>query len=182
MLYLLNWTGHLIVVLTSLIIFRGIEKFAECAGANFQFIMANFQHPFQCLRYVKRQAEGQQDLLVATAGRNLYSYAASSGQRLDVWPQDVETNAETAPGDVSTTDGQAPPEKKRKLSPAPEQQGDEKSGQKKNAGSKPPVWSSIPILVVSHDSKYIVAVTGEDKCIRVFDLGEDGKFQQLSSR
>lgn len=143
--------------------------------------MANFQHPFQGLRYVKRQAQGQQDLLVATAGRNLYSYAAISGQRLDVWPRDVDTNIESASGDSPTADGQAPPEKKRKLSPASEKKTEESSGQKMSIGSKP-AWSTIPILAVSHDSKYIVAVTGEDKSIRVFDLGEDGKFQQLSSR
>lgn len=144
--------------------------------------MANYQHPFQCLRYVKRRAEGQKDLLVATAGRNLYSYAAASGQRLDVWPQDVDRHTESAPRDDSTADGQAPPEKKRKLSPAAEIQSDEKSGQKKSSGIKPLAWSTIPILAVSHDSKYIVAVTGEDKCIRVFSLAEDGKFQELSSR
>lgn len=144
--------------------------------------MASFQHPFQCLRCVKRQAEGQQDLLVATAGRNLYSYAAASGQRLDVWPKGLDTNTGSASGGVSTADGQAPPEKKRKLSLASEQQGEQKSGQKKNTGSKPPAWTTIPILAVSHDCKYVVAVTGEDKCIRVFDLSEDGKFQQLSSR
>lgn len=144
--------------------------------------MINFQHPFQCLRYVKRGGEGQNDLLVATAGRNLYSYTAASGQRLDVWPQDVDRRTESASRDDSTADGEAPPGKKRKLSPAAEMQSDEKSGQKKSSGIKPPAWSTIPILVVSHDSKYIVAATGEDKCIRVFTLAEDGKFQELSSR
>lgn len=144
--------------------------------------MPSFQHPFQCLRYVKRQSEGRQDLLIATAGRNLYSYAAASGQRLDVWPQNVDTSSGPAPDAASTADGQAPPEKRRKLSPAPEQQSDDVSEQKKGTDSTPPAWSNIPIVVVSHDSKYVVAVTAEDKCIRVFNLNEDGKLRELSSR
>lgn len=144
--------------------------------------MASFQHPFQCLRYVKRQSDGQQDLLVASAGRHLYSYVAASGQRLDAWPENVDTSSEPASGDVSTSDGQAPPGKRRKLSPPPEQQTEKTAEQKKGADSKTPAWSNIPILVVSHDSKYVVAVTAEDKCIRVFSLGEDGKLQELSSR
>lgn len=136
--------------------------------------MGNFQHPFQCLEYVKRQSEGQQDLMIATAGHHLFSYAASNGQRLHVWPQKVNEPA-------STSDSQVPPEKRRKLSPGLEQKDGNNSQQKGNNDSTP-AWSNIPILVVTQDNKHIVAVTAEDKCIRVFNLSDDGEFQELSSR
>lgn len=135
--------------------------------------MESFQHPFQCLKYIKRQSDGQQDLLVATAGRYLFSYAASNGQRLDIWPQKVHESA-------STSDGRVPPEKRRKLSPDPEQKDGEKSQKDDNESS--PAWSNIPILVVTQDNKHVVSVTAEDKCIRVFDFDDDGRFQELSSR
>ena len=135
--------------------------------------MASFQHPFQCLQYVKRQSESLSDLLIASAGRQLYSYDAANGQRLDIWPQHVESETASA---TSTSEGQAPPEKRRKLSPASE---DQKSEQ---PSSNTPTWSNIPILVTSADGKYVIALTAEDKAIRVLQLSKDGKFQELSSR
>ncbi|KAJ5601068.1 tRNA methyltransferase [Penicillium lagena] len=120
--------------------------------------MAQFQQPFHCLQYVQRQPT---DLLIGSAGQRIYSYAAPTGKRLDVWPQNVDS-ANSASGD------QAPPEKRRKLS------AEEKSDK--------PTWSTIPILKVSPDGKHVVAVTAEDKSIRVLQLDDDGTLQQLSSR
>jgi tRNA (guanine-N(7)-)-methyltransferase subunit TRM82 len=78
-----------------------------------------------------------------------------------VWPQNVDAA-------VSASEEQAPPEKRRKLS------AEEKSVK--------PGWSTIPILKVSSDGKHVVAVTAEDKGIRVLQLNEDGTLRQLSSR
>ncbi|KAJ5084839.1 hypothetical protein NUU61_009418 [Penicillium alfredii] len=138
--------------------------------------MAQFQHPFQCLRYVARQPAGLSDVFIGSAGKNIYVYAAASGQRLDVWPQNVDTSAEKTDA-ASTTQDQCPPEKRRKISPGSEEQ---KNGESKQALS--PTWSNIPIVVTSSDGKYVVAVTAEDKSVRVFSLGEDSQMQQLSSR
>lgn len=138
--------------------------------------MASFQHPFQCLEYVNRRKDGQQDVLVASAGRKLYTYSATTGQRLDVWPQDVESS-ESA--DAASTEGQASSEESKDDT---KDQPEQKKAFKKDAKNKAPVWTNIPLVVVSRDSKYVAIVTGEDKCIRVFSLSEEGKLQQLSSR
>ncbi len=37
-------------------------------------------------------------------------------------------------------------------------------------------------LTLSHDGCYLVAITGEDKCIRVFEIDSQGQLRQLSKR
>lgn len=150
--------------------------------------MVGLQHPFQCLRYVNRQPAGLSDVILATAGRELLSFDVSSGQRLDVWPQPVDAiPADESSGATTASEGQAPPEKRRKLSsPAdggknaetePEPEAKSKESKKDESNS----WTNIPLLTVAQ-SKYAVIMTGEDKCVRVFSLAEDGKLQQLSAR
>lgn len=152
--------------------------------------MAFLQHPFQCLRYVNRQPIGQSEILLATAGRNLYSYDVSSGQRLDVWPQPVDANPEDeSSGAAPASEDQAPPEKRRKLSSPVEEQKNAETESKSDPEVKPKdlkkddsnSWTNIPLLTVAH-SKYVVIMTAEDKCVRVLSLAGDGKLQQLSAR
>lgn len=132
-----------------------------------------FQHPFHCVQFVERQSKGLQDLLIASAGPKIYSYAARDGRRLAVWPQD-------GPGNT-----QEPPEKKRRVSGSdvPESEGDVKSAEEETG--KAPVtieWSNVPLLVTSSDGAHVVALTGEDKCIRVLSVGENGTLEQLCAR
>ncbi|PYI03656.1 hypothetical protein BO78DRAFT_374777 [Aspergillus sclerotiicarbonarius CBS 121057] len=127
---------------------------------------ANFQHPFQCFHFVPRP---NTNLLIGSAGSKLYSYSAETGERLAVWPQEVDSaNANAVDADSGSEQG--PPGKKRKVS-ASESQTNEKSA-----------WSSIPIVTTTTNGEYIVALTAEDKCLRVFQLQEDGSFTQLSER
>ncbi|KAE8147625.1 WD40-repeat-containing domain protein [Aspergillus avenaceus] len=139
--------------------------------------MTNFQHPFQCIQFLEKQEtqeNGSQKLLVASAGPKLYSYNAETGERLAVWPQDVDANKTH---DSAAETDQAPPEKKRKVSPTAEEPvNDVKSG------AKAPAWSNIPIVVATANSEHVVAMTAEDKTIRVFQLQADGTFDQLSER
>lgn len=141
--------------------------------------MASFQHPFQCLQYVNRQADNQQDVLVASAGRHLYTYAAATGQRLDIWPLDVDTSESAG---AASTEAQAPLEKEQTPSSDPKEQTEQKPAPKKGSKDKGPAWSNIPLVVISLDGKYVAVVTAEDKCIRVFYLSEEGTLQELSSR
>ncbi|KAI9931622.1 WD repeat-containing protein 4 [Aspergillus wentii] len=147
----------------------------------------SFQHPFHCVRFIKRQQSGAQNLLVATAGPKIYSFAAESGQRLAVWPQDVEPSKEDSSKDIGTEaspEDQTPPEKKIKVTPSTDQTAgeDPKSTSQESKKPKTPAWSSIPLLIASSDGKHVVALTSEDKCLRVFAVGEDGSLQQLSER
>lgn len=136
--------------------------------------MASFQKPFQCLKYFKRQPAGLCDLLITSAGSYLYSFAEADGQRLDVWPQDVDPSSDSVSGAALTADSEAPPEKKRRISPAAENQN--------GCSDKVPAWSSIPFIVTSSDGKYVVVMTAEDKSIRVLTLSPEGKFRELSCR
>lgn len=139
----------------------------------------NFQHPFQCLQFIERQSAGSQDLLIASAGPNVYSYVAGNGQRRAIWPQDVKSdNKENPKVEPDSTSESQPPEKRRKVLPV----GNEESEDSKSTTQVQITWSTVPILVPSSDGKYVVALTGEDKTIRVMEVEEDGTLQQLSAR
>jgi tRNA (guanine-N(7)-)-methyltransferase subunit TRM82 len=136
--------------------------------------MPSLQHPFQCLRYVARESAGQSDLLIATAGAKVYSYSASTGDCLDVFPS---ANESTVSDDLNS-----PPGKRRKLS-SPSEQKDEQS---ESAGKQSEedvklTWSSIPLLIVAQ-GKYVIFLTAEDKCIRVYSLNDNGQFVKESVR
>jgi tRNA (guanine-N(7)-)-methyltransferase subunit TRM82 len=131
------------------------------------------------MKYTKQQSSGSAGFLVASAGRRLYSYSAVNGQCLDAWPKTVESSSELASND------QVPAEKRRKISPAPDAQKEEskeKPWTKKASGNQLPEWTNIPILLTSSDGKHVVALTADDKCIRVFSLSEDGMLDEISSR
>ena len=141
---------------------------------------ANFQLPFQCIQYLERQCAEPQKLLIASSGGKIYSYTAETGQRLSSWPQDVDaSNANNCkPTETDTgSEDHAPPEKKRKVS-----QSEDGPAETSKSPVKTPAWSSIPILVVHSSGDYVVALTAEDKCIRVLRVKDDGIFEQLSER
>ncbi|RAL06818.1 putative tRNA methyltransferase [Aspergillus homomorphus CBS 101889] len=128
----------------------------------------NFQHPFQCVQFVERP---QAKLLLASAGPRLYSYSAETGQRLASWPQDT-----------SSSDHE-PPEKKRKVSISEGGSAEVSRPAEVTKEPKPaPAWANIPIVTSTSNGDYVIAVTGEDKCIRVFQLQDDGSFNQLTER
>lgn len=145
---------------------------------------ATFQHPFQCIRHIERRLAGLQNLLLASSGPKIYSYAAGDGKRLSVWPQNADEKSKNSTEAPTAGPSTEPPEKKRKMSAS----GDDTAEDSKNASQasgdhQPPVaWSNIPLLVPTTNAKHLVAVTAEDKCVRVLGVGEDGILQQLSAR
>ncbi|KAJ5483903.1 tRNA (guanine-N(7)-)-methyltransferase non-catalytic subunit trm82 [Penicillium diatomitis] len=144
--------------------------------------MAEFQHPFQTLTIVTRQSNGHSDVLVAAAGPYLYSYAAKSGQRLAVWPKHIDPSHTVAALPTSDVDGQAPPGKKIKLSPVEDGADNGSVPSKSDSNGSLTTWTNIPILLSTSNGKHVVAMTAEDKCIRVFEISEAGEFLQLSAR
>ncbi|KAL4977228.1 hypothetical protein BDW66DRAFT_133088 [Aspergillus desertorum] len=139
----------------------------------------NFQHPFQCIQFVKTKNGEHRDVFVASAGAKLFSYAADFGRRLSVWPQDgADIHTPEANGTGSNPETEGPPEKRRKVEQSSEK-GDDAGT---TAANKARAWTNIPILTSTPDGEYLVALTGEDKCIRVFQIEVDGSFVQLSER
>jgi tRNA (guanine-N(7)-)-methyltransferase subunit TRM82 len=115
--------------------------------------------PFQCL--AARQLSGTASnewTLFGACGSTLI--AQSSGGHTSSWSKQDDPVETPQPQDES----EGPPEKKVKLSPPRQQK------------------ANFTNLIVSHDGQYLVGVTGEDKCIRVFQTDSQNNLQQLSER
>jgi tRNA (guanine-N(7)-)-methyltransferase subunit TRM82 len=137
------------------------------------------QQPFYCLQYVDRQ---DLSLIIASAGAKIYSFSANDGRRLYSWPPSGDTSNTVSLVD-STERGDEPPEKKRKLLPDITARNEQEGTQEKSSSTiSAPTWSTIPILTISHSGRYVIAVTAEDKHVRVLEIGSDGALTQLSAR
>lgn len=134
------------------------------------------QYPFNCIRC----AGGN---IIASAGPKLYSFSASDGRKLCTWPDNMIGIAGEAQENGSAERSEEPPEKRRKLSPTKDEEDDhaEKQATGKDKASTT-AWSSIPIIVPTPNGRHVVAVTAEDKHIRVFEIGTEGLLTQLSAR
>ncbi|KAL4877146.1 hypothetical protein BJY04DRAFT_199027 [Aspergillus karnatakaensis] len=133
----------------------------------------NFQQPFQCIQSFKTKS-GSKNVFVASVGSKLFCYDSESGQRLSVWPQDG-ADAPNA-NDESNPEVEGPPGKKRKVDPSSEQKNTTPALKQTTA------WTNIPILTATPDGEYLVALTAEDKSIRVFQIEENSSFLELSAR
>ncbi|KAH7379315.1 guanine-N(7)--methyltransferase subunit TRM82 [Phaeosphaeria sp. MPI-PUGE-AT-0046c] len=115
--------------------------------------------PFQCLvaRAGSDENSGTWTLFGASGSKIVLQ---SSDGTTSVWPQQVAQ----AVG-VQEDEQQEPPGKRIKLSAPPQER-----------------QYNISSLILSSDGKYLVGVTGEDKCIRVFEINPASGLQQLSAR
>ncbi len=159
--------------------------------------------PYQCV--VKLG-----NIVVAARGSSVDSFTLPEGSFLSTWssstlqeeanekseakPTPILQNSESS--SVNVTLDAAPPIKKRRLSKVSgeEEKVDEKEpakeGKKKKNNRSDAVVSgleapAIIALAVTKDGKHVVAVTGEDKSIRVLEsVSDDGKqsLKQLSLR
>ncbi|KAF2221772.1 hypothetical protein BDZ85DRAFT_220153 [Elsinoe ampelina] len=115
-------------------------------------------YPYQALCKVSPAAEDE--ILVAACGPNLISArlgnANDAHHVISRWPASSES-------DQSTSNGTEPQNKKRKLEQTSTTHHD------------------VTLLTPAPDQQHIVAVTGVDKCIRVFSLVE-GVLMELSQR
>lgn len=147
-------------------------------------------HPFQCLLYCPPTAVRKRSILLAAAGSRIFSFDIQNGTFISVWPSTsgiVQEHSAVAP---STDHDPGRPEKRRKLA-IPQHTSSSDSAEivvengnnvDVHADNSQVSTSNVIKLERTADSEFIVAVTGEDKCIRVFKLHEDGKLTQLSKR
>ncbi|KAK5001030.1 tRNA (guanine-N(7)-)-methyltransferase non-catalytic subunit trm82 [Elasticomyces elasticus] len=123
------------------------------------------KHPYQCI--VTAFPNGpQRGFLIAACGSKILSAKVEAGSDsiVTIWP--AEEEEVIASPNADRHDGaQEPPEKKRRLA-AP-------------ASTSQP---NVIKLALSPHQEHLVAVTGEDKCIRVFKIYPDGKLIELSKR
>lgn len=151
----------------------------------------HFQHPIKCIRRFGCVNAGQREFLAASAGPKIYLFDATTGSKLSSWPSKPAPAdpgaAASSLNEAAGAGGSEPPEKRRKLSSSPSAEASGKSGDGKTAStgiakSAAPQWTSISILVVTKTGNHVIAVTTEDKCVRVFEVAKDGALLQLSER
>ncbi|PQE10143.1 hypothetical protein CJF31_00004087 [Rutstroemia sp. NJR-2017a BVV2] len=163
--------------------------------------MSKPRMPYQCLKQCG-------NLLVAARGSSIDIFDIKDGSYLSTWKSpipgstesstqagddtkdgDPEQKSETSSPDI-VLDAATPPAKRRKLSIGEEtgksvvvQQG-KKSAKSNTPASKAFEPSSITNLTTTNDQRHVIAVTGEDKAIRVLKWEDDdgSSLRQLSER
>lgn len=120
-------------------------------------------HPFQVIVQCHPKGFEGHGLLLAGCGPKIIATNLENGNIVSQWPEENAAQNETQ---LNETENGEPRGKKRKL----------------DSDSVPTSSSFIIKLTISPDQKYAVAVTAEDKCIRVFEITEAGKLIELSQR
>jgi tRNA (guanine-N(7)-)-methyltransferase subunit TRM82 len=165
--------------------------------------MPTLQVPYQCL-----QRSG--NILIAAAGSRIDLFSLEDGSPLSTWkcpppqgsqngtpavreatPKVVPHKSDSSCVDV-TVDASPPPAKKRKLSNSRIDEPKSNSWQekKKKKPRSDAVASGLDapaviLLAVTKADSHVIAVTGEDKCIRVFENVIEGgvhRLKQISAR
>jgi tRNA (guanine-N(7)-)-methyltransferase subunit TRM82 len=156
-------------------------------------------HPFQKLCYLSKDDRG---LLLAAGGSHLYSFCSVSGEMLSTWPSRSDDDLSNVENRVSveTDHTREPPSKKRRLSAngdgtelsdssvSVEIVAERAKGQRRRRKIVESKLPNASHLIATKDAKHVIAVTVEDKCIRVFQLGriseggERGRLKLLSKR
>lgn len=159
-------------------------------------------HPYQCLFHCYQPSQNENGILLAASGSFIHTFSAQCGRYLSTWPslkiaaqtQSVEQNdgyeLKVPHLTSSPQDDSKRPIKRPRLSPAREESGSssaeivvaEDSGDGDSQSSQQ--FSNPPIIKLAGTSagQHVIAVTGEDKCIRVFELAANGILTQLSER
>ena len=148
--------------------------------------------PFQCVLSCSRVQPRLPLIVLAASGSSIYSFNSSDGALLSVWPKKtsfgVGVNVELLePSDINSER----PAKRRKLSTGASSESSSaeivvengKKNQKRARGKL--MGGGVPAvikLIGTFNGRQAIAVTGEDKCIRVFDIFENGSIEQISER
>jgi tRNA (guanine-N(7)-)-methyltransferase subunit TRM82 len=136
--------------------------------------MTKIQMPYQCLDVAG-------DVLIAARGSSIYCFSLENYSLLSIWKSGISAEPATPP----TT-------KRRKLSHTGDsQEPNTRDGKKKTNSRLEAVASGLEspaviALAVTKSGNHVVAVTGEDKSIRVFESafeeGRKHRLQQISRR
>ncbi|KAH6637928.1 guanine-N(7)--methyltransferase subunit TRM82 [Boeremia exigua] len=117
--------------------------------------------PYQCLASRESTETGPGGwTLFGACGPTLVVHSSSGGTSTWIKPNDPVTEPEPL-----DEEKEGPPAKKVKLAEPPKQR-----------------KANFTNLIVSSDGRYIIGVTGEDKCIRVFQTDTINELHQLSER
>ena len=139
-------------------------------------------HPFQCLLYCCRFPSSR--FLVAAAGSYLRTFDVDKGVHLCTWP----FNGKHESSDVNRSkvalnqDEASPPPAKRVKLPLERSESSSAEIVVDEAEVSEAPNSPIVRLAATSNSHYVVAISGEDKCVRVFELSAGGILNLFSER
>ncbi|KAL9617872.1 MAG: hypothetical protein Q9160_007360 [Pyrenula sp. 1 TL-2023] len=154
-------------------------------------------HPFQRIVHSGNAVDGN-DFLVAAAGPHIFVLNFKDGAVLSRWPYNDKLSGNggsLSSDEIARPSNGEPPEKRRKISKSQEDGASSESstsveietervkGQRRKPKPKPK--SNLPNvshLLTTSDGRHTVAITAEDKCIRVFEIGGRGTLTALSER
>lgn len=146
--------------------------------------------PFRSLHYCYRSANQNFDILLAASGCSIFSFDVDSGSLLSTWSSPRPSEAiSTDNHDCVETESERQA-KRRKIGLPRDVSGSDLTEivvENILDTESIPITDDVPSfnvvkIVSSADSKYIVAVTAEDKSIRVFELLDTGNLLQISVR
>lgn len=153
-------------------------------------------HPFQKLCYPN--PSGDKSLLLAATGPYILSLDLQNGGVLSKWPADTQGLEESSNTNMNNSHADdESPNKRRKISPSEEV--DEQHSRESSVSiefvserakdqrrkKKKIVKSTLPNvsqIISTADGAHVIAVTAEDKCIRVYATEPLGRLKPLSER
>jgi tRNA (guanine-N(7)-)-methyltransferase subunit TRM82 len=152
------------------------------------------QAPYQCIEKCGR-------ILIAASGPSLHAFSLSDGSRQASWTSPLVSNLKLKQEETSDernvrinsqipdlVSPSGPPAKRRKFSGGENNPLNERikaSHQLGDGGSQGPQSAAAPAVVYlrsTQNGKHVIAVTGEDKTIRVFEWNGKDNLKQLSER
>ena len=155
---------------------------------------------FQSLLCCENTSTIRSSVLLAASGPHIYSFDAQDGTYLASWPSQALERKATAlaevprAGDQKSTKGcgstevERPPKRRRtSLSRAVSSSTSAEIvvESEVETGSNEATQVSdadVSKLICTSNGRHVIAVTGEDKAVRVFQLWEDGSLTQISER
>lgn len=150
--------------------------------------------PAHKLCYIKRD---NNYILFAATGSYIQSLSISTGAVLSLWPRD---DVDGSSDDEKNGDDERPTKRLKRdesIPPSLGREGSELSegsieivaeGKQRQKGErrKPKIpdttLPNVSHLVATSDGRSVIAVTAEDKSVRVFRVSKKGRLRQLSSR
>lgn len=153
-------------------------------------------HPFQKLCYIDPSGGGS--VLLAATGPRILSLDLTNGGVLSKWPDDTPTLEEQSNGDLQGRPSSDDSPRKRRKVTSPERPEEQESpessvsvefvserakGQRRKKRKIVQSTSpSVSQIISTADGRHVIAVTAEDKCVRVFELDSLGRLKPLSER
>lgn len=159
-------------------------------------------HPYQCLYYCQQAGQSETGILVGASGCYIHTFSAQNGKYLSTWPalgkyaqsssigEENKVVSEVLDRKITPQNDSERPSKRQKLSLARDESGSSSaeivvagdSDDGELSSPEQPPRTPVIKLAGTSNGQQVVATTGEDKCIRVFNLAADGTLTQLSER